>query len=139
MAIVLKKKKRAIGAVTGFRRRAAEVTLLRPGWVPKTPPCTFACPNGNEIRACLTTIAQTESSDATLEEVMEKAWYTLVNTNPFPSVCGQVCPHPCETDCNRNEKDEAVNTRRSSGQSVSMGSNTVCPIERYVMNPTQRR
>jgi NADPH-dependent glutamate synthase beta subunit-like oxidoreductase len=27
----------------------------------------------------------------------------------LPSVCGQVCPHRCEGECNRNEKDEPVN------------------------------
>jgi NADPH-dependent glutamate synthase beta subunit-like oxidoreductase len=36
------------------------------------------------------------------------AWYTLVDKNPFPAVCGRVCPHPCESECNRKEKDEPV-------------------------------
>ena len=28
--------------------------------------------------------------------------------NPFPSVCGRVCPHPCEAECRRNLTDEPV-------------------------------
>ena len=28
--------------------------------------------------------------------------------NPLTTVCGHVCPHPCEADCNRKECDEAV-------------------------------
>ena len=31
-----------------------------------------------------------------------------METNPFPSVMGRVCPHPCEDHCNRKEKDGAV-------------------------------
>ena len=26
----------------------------------------------------------------------------------FPAICGRVCPHPCEADCNRKNKDGAV-------------------------------
>jgi len=32
-------------------------------------------------------------------------------TNPLPGVCGRVCPHPCETSCNRREFDQGVNIR----------------------------
>jgi NADPH-dependent glutamate synthase beta subunit-like oxidoreductase len=28
--------------------------------------------------------------------------------NPFPSICGRVCPHPCESDCSRNQIDQSV-------------------------------
>jgi NADPH-dependent glutamate synthase beta subunit-like oxidoreductase len=31
-----------------------------------------------------------------------------METTPFPSVCGRVCPHPCEGECNRKEKEGAV-------------------------------
>src|SRR5690606_24927689 len=27
---------------------------------------------------------------------------------PFPSVCGRVCPHPCESECRRSLVDEPV-------------------------------
>jgi len=67
-----------------------------------------ACPNENDVRGCLTTIAQTEPSGRTYTESLEKAWYLLTNTNPFPSTCGRVCPHLCQGDCNRGEKDESV-------------------------------
>ncbi|MHC4082989.1 MAG: NAD(P)-binding protein, partial [Planctomycetota bacterium] len=30
------------------------------------------------------------------------------DTSPFPSVCGRVCPAPCETECNRKELEGAV-------------------------------
>jgi len=60
------------------------------------------------MRGCLTAIAQAEASGLTFDESLEKAYYVITNTNPFPSVCGQVCPHMCEGECNRKEKDEAV-------------------------------
>lgn len=105
MAVVVKKKKRALGAGGASK----ELSPLRPLWAPKSPPCAFACPNGNDMRGCLTTIAQSEAAGRTYDESMEKAFYTITNTNPFPSVCGWVCPHMCEGECNRKEKDESVN------------------------------
>ena len=27
---------------------------------------------------------------------------------PFPGVCGRVCHHPCETECNRSQYDKPV-------------------------------
>ncbi len=107
MAIVLKRNVRPVGTLARYRR-ASEGTLLRPSYVKKTPPCAAACPNGNDMRGCLTTIAQSESAGRSYEQSLEKAWYIITNTNPFPSVCGQVCPHLCESDCNRNERDAAV-------------------------------
>ncbi|MBI2954674.1 MAG: FAD-dependent oxidoreductase [Chloroflexi bacterium] len=106
--MVLERKKRAIGANSRLGGRTA-VELARPYWAKKTPPCNNACPNANDMRACLTTIAQTGSSVGNREEAMEKAWYTLTDTNPFPSVCGRVCPAMCMAECNRKERDEAVN------------------------------
>ena len=32
----------------------------------------------------------------------------IKETNPFPVVCGRVCPHPCEAECRRNLIDEPV-------------------------------
>lgn len=106
MAVVKKKKKRALGAISiGVK---TEVSPLRPKWAPKTPPCIVACPNGNDIRGYLTAIAQAEAAGRSYEESYEVAWYILTDKNPFPAVCGRVCPHLCEKECNRNEKDEPI-------------------------------
>jgi NADPH-dependent glutamate synthase beta subunit-like oxidoreductase len=32
----------------------------------------------------------------------------IADVNPFPSVLGRVCPHPCEEHCNRTELDEPL-------------------------------
>jgi len=38
----------------------------------------------------------------------KEAWETILVENPFPGVCGRVCYHPCELQCNRREFDEPV-------------------------------
>jgi NADPH-dependent glutamate synthase beta subunit-like oxidoreductase/CO/xanthine dehydrogenase FAD-binding subunit len=35
----------------------------------------------------------------------------LLRTNPLPAVTGRICPHTCETDCNRFGYDEPVSIR----------------------------
>ncbi|MFC2067575.1 NAD(P)-binding protein [Chloroflexota bacterium] len=102
------KRKRKLGAGGGSRGGAKEISTLRPKWAPKTPPCILACPNGNDVRGCLTAIAQAEPSGLTYVDSLEKSWYLLTDTNPFPSTCGRVCPHLCQGDCNRSEKDGSV-------------------------------
>jgi len=86
----------------------AEISPLRPRYVPKTPPCINGCPCGTDIRGLLTTIAQAEAYGRTNEQAYEIAWRMITERNPFPAVCGRVCPHPCEDGCNRSAKDGAV-------------------------------
>jgi NADPH-dependent glutamate synthase beta subunit-like oxidoreductase len=86
----------------------AEISPLRPRYSEKTPPCVSHCPNEADIRGWLTTIAQAEAYGKTNEQALEEAWYKITDRNPFPAVCGRVCPHPCEADCNRKNKDGAV-------------------------------
>ena len=85
-----------------------EISPYRPRYVEKTPPCIAHCPCGNDIRGWLTTIGQYEAYGRTPDEALELAWRKITERNPFPAVCGRVCPHPCEDDCNRTGKDGAV-------------------------------
>jgi|YNPBryBLVA2012_1023415.scaffolds.fasta_scaffold00273_8 NADPH-dependent glutamate synthase beta subunit-like oxidoreductase len=85
-----------------------EISPLRPRYQPKTPPCMGNCPSGTDIRGWLTTIAQAEAYGRTPEQAYEIAWRMITDRNPFPAVCGRVCPHPCEEGCNRTAKDGGV-------------------------------
>jgi len=38
----------------------------------------------------------------------KKALAIIRETNPLPSVCGRVCHHPCESDCNRKVVDAPI-------------------------------
>jgi NADPH-dependent glutamate synthase beta subunit-like oxidoreductase/Pyruvate/2-oxoacid:ferredoxin oxidoreductase delta subunit len=86
----------------------AEISPLRPAYVAKTPPCAAGCPCGTDIRAWLTTIAQADAYGRSSAEAYRIAWEKITERNPFPAVCGRVCPHPCEDGCNRTKKDGAV-------------------------------
>jgi 2-oxoacid:acceptor oxidoreductase delta subunit (pyruvate/2-ketoisovalerate family) len=72
---------------------------LRPRYENKTSPCSATCPAGEDI-ARIEMLAE--------EGLFKEAWETILRENPFPAVCGRVCFHPCEGQCNRREFDEAV-------------------------------
>ncbi len=86
----------------------SNVSSLRPNPVEKLAPCIGNCPSGNDIRGWLTTIALRDKLGYSVEEAWTRAWNLEAETTPFPSVMGRVCPHPCESHCNRKEKDGAV-------------------------------
>jgi NADPH-dependent glutamate synthase beta subunit-like oxidoreductase len=86
----------------------ADISPLRPKYVPKTPPCSNGCPAGSDIRGWLTVIFQAEGDGRTHEQAYEAAWHKITARNPFPAVCGRVCPHPCEDNCNRSAKEGPV-------------------------------
>ena len=71
----------------------------RPVYVERTPPCSHACPAGEDVRGWLHT-----AEDGSYEQ----AWLRLVEANPLPAIMGRVCYHPCETVCNRAEVDGHV-------------------------------
>jgi formate dehydrogenase major subunit len=108
MAKIVKKKTglRKFGSAVGASGVAA--STQRPQYVEKTPPCIATCPNNNQIRKWLTTLAKAEPEGKSYEDAMQEAFYLVLETTPFPAVCGRVCPHPCEAECNRKEKDGAV-------------------------------
>ncbi len=41
-------------------------------------------------------------------ERFEDAYKILLQTNPFPSVCGRVCDHKCQSKCRRGNMDESI-------------------------------
>lgn len=63
------------------------------------PPCQAACPIHTDIRSYILAIARGD---------VETALRINLQVNPFPSVCGRICTHPCETACRRAQVDEAV-------------------------------
>jgi NADPH-dependent glutamate synthase beta subunit-like oxidoreductase len=68
---------------------------FRPQQVEKTAPCQTGCPNCGDIRGWIGTIAQREKIGLSREEAYTHAWRMIADVNPFPSVLGRVCPHPC--------------------------------------------
>jgi len=108
---LIKKDKKPLGKIRGTSTGTSgvETSPLRPTHVPKLAPCRSGCPNGTKIREVLLAIAQTEDRGRTYDESYRLAFEILAERNPFPAVCGRVCPHPCEENCNRQYKDGALN------------------------------
>jgi len=79
--------------------RTGSWRVERPVYVDRLPPCTDACPAGEEVQQWL---YRAETGD------YRGAWERLIEINPFPAVMGRICYHPCETVCNRAQLDEAV-------------------------------
>ena len=63
------------------------------------PPCNAACPAGEDIQGWL---AHAQAGS------YRQAWSKLVEENPLPAVCGRVCFHPCQSNCNRARLDDAI-------------------------------
>ncbi|NQS99017.1 MAG: FAD-dependent oxidoreductase [candidate division Zixibacteria bacterium] len=108
MAKVVKKKKKGLRTRAFTGGSAVQTSNLRPVNVLKKPPCQNSCPNQTSIREILTTIGQSEKMERTYDESFVDAWNILMEKNPFPAILGRVCPHPCESDCNRQYKEASV-------------------------------
>ena len=113
MAVKVKKKKKKKFGATAFSSgggsRGREQSPLRPKHAEKTPPCHDTCPSGNKIREFVRTLAYAETLGKSTQQALEEAWGIYTDTSPFPSVCGRVCPHPCEEKCNRKELEGPIN------------------------------
>jgi len=107
-----KKKKGGLSRALASSSKGREQSPFRPKYVEKKPPCQATCPSGNNIREFVRTIAQAERVGQSNDEALEKAWQIYTNTSPFPSVCGRVCPAPCETECNRKELEGAISINK---------------------------
>ncbi|WP_125154791.1 FAD-dependent oxidoreductase [Clostridium rectalis] len=64
-----------------------------------TSPCKTKCPAHISVQAYIKLAAQGKYMDAL--ELIKKE-------NPFPAVCGRICPHNCESECTRGNIDEPV-------------------------------
>src|SRR3990172_6210214 len=72
---------------------------IKPRYQNKLAPCQEGCPAGEDIEGYIELIK---------EEKYIEAYMLIREENPFPSVCGRVCYHPCEDNCNRRNLDRAV-------------------------------
>jgi NADPH-dependent glutamate synthase beta subunit-like oxidoreductase/NAD-dependent dihydropyrimidine dehydrogenase PreA subunit len=66
-------------------------------------PCGLTCPAGINVQGYVALIAAGK---------FREAYQLILERNPLPSICGRVCHHPCELQCNRKELDESVSINR---------------------------
>ena len=65
-------------------------------------PCVTTCPAGINVQGYIQLIGQEKYAEA-IQLIMEQL--------PLPGVLGRVCPHPCEVQCRRLERDDALAIR----------------------------
>ena len=73
-------------------------------------PCMEVCPAHVDVPGYVALVKAGRCEDAVR---------LIRKDNPFPSVCGYVCEHPCEERCRRMMEDDAVN---------------ICGIKRYAVD-----
>ena len=66
------------------------------------PPCRATCPAGVNAQGYVALI-----SEGRFKEALE----VLRRTMPFAGVCGRVCTHPCEKECERGKVDQPIAIR----------------------------
>lgn len=65
-------------------------------------PCSTDCPANVDIPSYLSKIRDGDLAGAAR---------ILLNFNPLPAITGRVCPHFCESECNRGEFDEPISIK----------------------------
>lgn len=64
-----------------------------------TSPCKSTCPAHISVQGYIRLAAQGKYTEAL--DLIKKE-------NPFPAVCGRICPHACESECTRGEIDAPI-------------------------------
>lgn len=64
-----------------------------------TSPCKTYCPAHISVQGYIRKAAQGK---------YDEALKVIKRDNPFPAVCGRICPHNCEAECSRARVDESI-------------------------------
>jgi len=90
-----------------------------------TAPCRDACPADQRAQGYIALIA---------EGRYREAFRVIKEDNPFPSVCGRTCHHPCEGSCTRALVDQPVSImalkRFVMDYALAYGREPVQPVAR---------
>lgn len=64
-----------------------------------TSPCKTYCPAHISVQGYIRKAAEGKYNEALK---------VIKRDNPFPAVCGRICPHNCEAECSRGRIDESI-------------------------------
>jgi heterodisulfide reductase subunit A len=88
-------------------------------------PCSVTCPAGVNAHGYVALISQGKFKEAL--EVLRR-------TMPFAGVCGRVCTHPCETECERGKVDQPIAIRAlkrfMADYELKHGREKAAPVEK---------
>ncbi|MGB8993352.1 MAG: FAD-dependent oxidoreductase [Desulfobaccales bacterium] len=78
---------------------------------PQAIPATFAIKKADRapcVRACPANLSAQGYVQLIKEHKYPEALALIMDRLPLPGTIGRICPHPCETDCRRQEVDEPI-------------------------------
>ena len=81
-------------------------------------PCATNCPAHVDIPGYIALVGAGQYADAVR---------LIREDNPFPSVCGLICEHPCENHCRRNIVDDALNIRGLKRTAIEQAGHVPAP------------
>ncbi len=87
---------------TTLVRKTGSWKNVRPVMGERSAPCENACPLKVRIPKFIDHLTKNDP---------EKAAYSILSQNPFPTITGRLCPAKCEVGCNRNKYDEKISIR----------------------------
>ncbi len=88
-------------------------------------PCKSRCPVHTSAQGYIALIA---------EGRFEDAYRVAAEPNPFPSVCGRICAHPCESACTRGSVDEPLSIAALKRAACDYGAPTELPAPLPVLH-----
>ncbi|MCL2742126.1 MAG: FAD-dependent oxidoreductase, partial [Oscillospiraceae bacterium] len=121
-----------LGGLRGFREDFENHVRMRRclGGEASAIPCSRGCPAHVDVPGYIALVH---------EGRYEEAVALIRKDNPFPSVCGLVCEHPCEARCRRRMVDDAVNIRGLKAYAVERVIKDGGGYPKYSRNPTESR
>ena len=92
-----------------------------------TAPCKINCPAHMNVQGYVLLTAKGK---------FQEALKVMKEDNPLPAICGRICNHPCESNCNRSEIDEpvAINAIKRFLADLDLNAET-----RYVPNINKKK
>jgi NADH-quinone oxidoreductase subunit F len=93
-------------------------------------PCTHLCPANINVPEYISLVALGKYQRA--EDLIRRR-------NPFASICGRVCHHPCETLCRRGDLDEAIAIMELKRVATDNGKRSAALIKQLKASPTGKK
>ena len=91
------------------------------------PPCRLACPAQTNVQGYVALVSQGKFGEA-LEVIHRRL--------PFAGICGRICHHPCEQECNRGELDKPLAIANLKRAAADYGWDGMTATE--VLTPSRR-
>lgn len=93
-------------------------------------PCSHLCPAGINVPQYVSLVGLKK---------YQRAVDLIRRRNPFASICGRICHHPCEVLCRRGELDEPIAIMELKRIATDLGRHNVGLINQLKASPTGKK